>query len=217
MDSFNCYFCKITFLAYTSSRRTYCSKICFWANRRGTPVLPLVLCYCGTKVKRRDRDKYCSWKCAALLRRGVPSWNKGKKLSKDHCIKMSLARKGKPSPTRGKTRPDISGVNHPLWAGGYQKKLANNRQRRVMKKGNGGTHSLEEWLLLKKLYKDMCLCCKKQEPYITLTEDHIIPLKLGGTDDIKNIQPLCKSCNSRKSIKTTNYLLENTFLERMVN
>lgn len=35
----------------------------------------------------------------------------------------------------------------------------------------------------------------------TLDMDHIVPLFLGGTNDISNFQTLCSSCNSRKGHK----------------
>jgi 5-methylcytosine-specific restriction endonuclease McrA len=40
-----------------------------------------------------------------------------------------------------------------------------------------------------------------------LTEDHVVPLSLGGSNDIDNIQPLCKSCNSSKRGRHIDYRL----------
>jgi len=34
---------------------------------------------------------------------------------------------------------------------------------------------------------------------IPLTIDHVVPLGLGGQDDIRNIQPLCGPCNAAKN------------------
>jgi 5-methylcytosine-specific restriction endonuclease McrA len=79
------------------------------------------------------------------------------------------------------------------------------RRYRNRKVSAPGGHTHEEWLALKARYDYCCLRCGKHEPEIALTEDHVIPLARGGSDDIGNIQPLCKPCNSSKNAKTIDY------------
>ena len=70
-----------------------------------------------------------------------------------------------------------------------------------------GTHTKKQWEEKLKTY-DNCPNCKrtwntipnrpdKRYKYVW-TKDHITPLNQGGTDDIKNIQPLCYQCNFGK-------------------
>lgn len=70
---------------------------------------------------------------------------------------------------------------------------------------NGGEFTLEEWEQMKKDFKRTCLSCRKTEPEIKLTIDHIIPVTRGGKHQATNIQPLCKPCNSRKYTKIIRY------------
>lgn len=90
--------------------------------------------------------------------------------------------------------------------GATERKRFTNMRYEAKKRNAEGSHTYEEWLVLKAKYNNMCLCCKRFEPEIKLTEDHIIPLSMEGTDYIDNIQPLCISCNTRKHTKSVNYI-----------
>jgi len=59
----------------------------------------------------------------------------------------------------------------------------------------------DKWEDMKKINDFRCIMCGKKEPEIKLSIDHIIPLSKRGTNDMANIQPLCRSCNSRKNNK----------------
>jgi 5-methylcytosine-specific restriction endonuclease McrA len=78
----------------------------------------------------------------------------------------------------------------------------NSRRRARAINTPGGDFSLVEWLTLCAIYANRCLCCGAVGE---LTADHIIPLSIGGSNAIANIQPLCFSCNARKSAKTIDY------------
>ena len=45
-----------------------------------------------------------------------------------------------------------------------------------------------------------CVCCGTRE---NLSVDHIHPVSKGGTNDMDNLQTLCRSCNSKKGVKVS--------------
>ncbi len=167
----------------------------------------------------------------SLAKKGLPPHNKGNKKPFPKCLDCykelgdyrSLrcrvcsgkfnGVKGRPSGRKGKKYPHLCGENHPRWKGGERAMRIRFKDRirfwslqRIARKRNAaGKHTLEEWNELKKNYNFMCLCCKRCEPEIKLTEDHVVPLSKGGSNYIENIQPLCGSCNSSKNAKTIDY------------
>lgn len=75
-------------------------------------------------------------------------------------------------------------------------------RRRTRKTKAGGSFTDKEWFLLCFAVGFRCLCCGEKKP---LTPDHIIPVSLGGSSWLYNIQPLCLSCNDKKGTKIIDY------------
>lgn len=82
------------------------------------------------------------------------------------------------------------------------KRRADDQRRKSRMRGSGGSFSAKEWRALQEKYNHRCLRCGEVKP---LSVDHVIPIALGGTNDIANIQPLCLDCNRRKSNKHIDY------------
>lgn len=137
----------------------------------------------------------------------------GRKLSLETKNKMSLKKEGEKSLF---WKGGIFNKDKKAWRKNYNKKRLENKdayerklwlnnKRRAIKMNNGGTHSLGEWQKLKAQYNWSCPDCKESEPKIKLSVDHVIPISKGGSDNIENIQPLCRSCNSKKHTKQHRY------------
>lgn len=153
----------------------------------------------------------------STIKKGKPSPNKGRKFSREWRSNLSLSKKGKPSPFKGKklsiesrekmrqARIKFLTLQSPDYK--YEPNPKDDRKwvRRERHKKYGGCHSVGEWDNLKAQYNWTCPRCKKKEPDIILTRDHIIPVSRGGSDNIENIQPLCKRCNSLKATVSIKY------------
>lgn len=75
-------------------------------------------------------------------------------------------------------------------------------KRRALKLGSLTSYTQTEWYALCNWFGNMCLACGAKN---VLTVDHVIPLSKGGSNGVENLQPLCRSCNSKKSARATDY------------
>ncbi len=134
----------------------------------------------------------------SLSMTGKNTWRKGCLLTEEHKRKIGIA---------------SSGDKCPWWKGGLTKdkvhqterKRINWEKRRAIKSAAGGSFSASEWKTIKKEYKGTCPACLRDESHVTLSIDHIVPLSKGGAHSRGNIQPLCRSCNSKKGTKLIRY------------
>lgn len=83
-----------------------------------------------------------------------------------------------------------------------QKYNAWQANRRALVRSAEGSFTAAEWLALCEAAFGKCLRCGLEED---LTIDHVIPLSMGGTNHISNIQPLCKFCNCMKGARHIDY------------
>jgi 5-methylcytosine-specific restriction endonuclease McrA len=81
-----------------------------------------------------------------------------------------------------------------------------NHLRRI-RTSTDDSYTVEEWIALCEHFDFHCInpACWKQLTLSELTVDHVVPLSKDGSNGIENIQPLCKSCNSKKRDKTIDY------------
>ncbi len=84
-----------------------------------------------------------------------------------------------------------------------QKMAVQLARRRARKLNAEGAFTVEEFEALCEKYGNLCLRCGAKD--VLLTPDHVVPLSLGGSNLISNIQPLCGRCNTWKNIKVVDY------------
>lgn len=74
------------------------------------------------------------------------------------------------------------------------------RRYRARKRNATGDHTLAQLEAMAERQGQKCANCRKSIQH-SYHADHIVPLILGGSNDISNIQLLCKSCNCSKGGK----------------
>ncbi|WP_175952871.1 HNH endonuclease signature motif containing protein [Burkholderia sp. BCC0405] len=77
----------------------------------------------------------------------------------------------------------------------------NERRRRARKKGAEGSHTKAQASLLLERQNFRCANCEDDLRVSPKNLDHWMPLTLGGSNYLENLQWLCKTCNVRKNAK----------------
>lgn len=65
-----------------------------------------------------------------------------------------------------------------------------------------GSCNYDDWVKRLVEYEYRCAYCGKPLEGDDETIDHAVPISRGGTNDIENLVPCCRSCNSKKHDKT---------------
>lgn len=102
-------------------------------------------------------------------------------------------------PKRRRAQKVLLSYENEKWRKKYpQKHNFKGELRKYRMRANGGKVSWNEWQAIKREYGFRCAGCGKKKK---LTMDHIIPITKKGKHILKNIQPLCRSCNASKGNK----------------
>jgi 5-methylcytosine-specific restriction endonuclease McrA len=88
--------------------------------------------------------------------------------------------------------------------GARSRYLAKRQRARSKQAGVEGTYTAEQWDALCLFYSPDGLCLACTQP-CQLTIDHVIPLSMGGKNQVGNLQCLCLGCNSRKGRQHHDY------------
>jgi 5-methylcytosine-specific restriction endonuclease McrA len=90
-------------------------------------------------------------------------------------------------------------------------------RRRTLKNNAINTLTKLQWEIALDFFSNTCAYCGKVDK---LTVEHFIPLSTGGSTELCNIIPICKSCNSSKKNTPFEvwYCRQNFFsLERLMS
>jgi 5-methylcytosine-specific restriction enzyme A len=186
-------YCQICGKLKEGTSVKFCSLDCYYESRRNKPYHP----------------SYSAKICVDCGNSFTPSNPTGKRCndcSKNHTEKIISNQRIYLSEWR-KKNPEYSTIHY--WKNPAKERIKS-LNRFYLKRSSGDGITLEQWEFIKKQFNHTCPSCHKSEPEIKLTQDHIVPIKLGGEHSIKNLQPLCLSCNAKKGIKIIKYAVCST-------
>lgn len=82
------------------------------------------------------------------------------------------------------------------------KRILGSEKARARRAGAAGSHTVAEWKSVLRHYGRKCIYCSVPLTIKNISKDHRTPLSRGGTNNILNIVPACRTCNSKKNART---------------
>lgn len=163
------------------SHRKWCEK---------NPGKQITYCYAWKKrnpdaIKRETKSRWARRKDELKAKAKIARLSMTQEQIDIRNAKVRAKRKANPAPFRARDRRS--------YVFGNKKEALRNRHFR--KKGAVGNYTKAEWEAVCNKQRNRCNHCGLK---VKLTRDHIIPIKLGGSNYICNIQGLCFSCNCSK-------------------
>lgn len=202
----DCRFCEESFKEIHYNQ-FYCSSEC------KTSGIRLV----KKKYKKSEKGKISDQRWIRSDRRKTNETRYRQDPRVKHLLYLGVLRYQKNHPERAKEQQRVSYKKYSKTERGKQiilkvvqkyvrsdKGSISRRNAKARRRNALGRFTLEEWEQKLQQFGNRCanLFCRK---LTKLTVDHIIPIILGGPNTIDNIQPLCKSCNSKKGVKVIRF------------
>jgi len=157
------------------------------------------------KGKNYPKDGFFSW-CKSCCRKHQKKYKEQKRLYMKEYVKNNFSKR-KEWLVKNKERIKEYDKKRYYEASGKRKEYL--RKRRMKLKNIDGFHTEKDWKdLFLFIYENKCFGCGKSGKDVELTKDHIIPISNGGTDNIENLAPLCRSCNSSKGNKGAEWYIK---------
>ena len=94
--------------------------------------------------------------------------------------------------------PEFKAKRQEYYEANKEKSFNRVRKRRTLKKSTVALLTTEQWRQAKEHFNNQCAYCGSEG---NLSQDHIIPISLGGYHVRTNVAPACLSCNLSKSNK----------------
>jgi 5-methylcytosine-specific restriction endonuclease McrA len=140
----------------------------------------------------------------------IRAWKRARYRKDPESIKRGIAKYRAAHPYKVKARraaweaknPDKLKANRSRWKRANPDKInAQTRNRRAAKRSAPGSHSASDVMEITRAQKNRCAYCAVSLARVRPHVDHIIAIARGGSNDRRNIQILCETCNTSKGAR----------------